>query len=189
MHVINQVIQVRVEVCLPSTLDVLKIGVAFVIQKKPCRLRLTQSDGVEEWGAPALVRAVHLRSLFQQELHAIHVTLGGGTVHRWKEVQKQHPISEDISNWPSPGLEKCPSLWPSGIGSRVGWNRLWARFLAVSDIYPIFIEPTITWVPSGFSGYIGYGLTQKLCLKKCPRRAFNQFSVSVSNVDMTTRHF
>ena len=28
------------------------------------------------------------------------------------------------------------------------------RFLAVSDIYPMFIEPTIIWVPSVFSGYI-----------------------------------
>ena len=26
-------------------------------------------------------------------------------------------------------------LWPSGIGSRLGRNRLWVRFLAVSDIY------------------------------------------------------
>ena len=42
----------------------------------------------------------------------------------------------------------------SGIGSRLGRNRLWVRFLAVSDIYPIFIEPTITWVPLGYSGYI-----------------------------------
>ena len=57
-----------------------------------------------------------------------------------------------------------PSLWPSGIGSRFRRNRLWVRFLAVSDIYPMFIEPTITWVPSGFLGT--YGLTQKLCLKK-----------------------
>ena len=30
---------------------------------------------------------------------------------------------------------KSPSLWPSGIGSRLGRNRLWVRFLAVSDIY------------------------------------------------------
>ena len=37
-------------------------------------------------------------------------------------------------------------LWPSGIDSRLGRNRLWVRFLAVSDIYPMFIEPTITWV-------------------------------------------
>ena len=51
--------------------------------------------------------------------------------------------------------ETChPSLGSSGIGSRLGRNRLWVRFLAVSDIYPMFIEPTITWVPSGFSGYI-----------------------------------
>ena len=55
-------------------------------------------------------------------------------------------------------------LWPSGIGSHLGRNRLWVRFLAVSDIYPMFIEPTITWVPSGFSGYIWLGT--KLCLKK-----------------------
>ena len=25
---------------------------------------------------------------------------------------------------------------------------------SVGYIYPMFIEPTITWVPSGFSGYI-----------------------------------
>ena len=55
----------------------------------------------------------------------------------------------------------CPTLWPSGIGSRLGRNRLWVRFLAVSDIYPMFIEPTITWVPSGSLGT--YGSTQKLC--------------------------
>ena len=50
-----------------------------------------------------------------------------------------------------------PSVWPSGIGSRLGRNKLWVRFLAVSDTYPMCIEPTITWVLSGFSGYI-YGL-------------------------------
>ena len=58
----------------------------------------------------------------------------------------------------------CPSLWPSGIGSHLGRNRLWVRFLAVSDIYPMFIEPTITWVPSGLSGYIW--LDTKIVLKK-----------------------
>ena len=52
------------------------------------------------------------------------------------------------------GLHTCPSLWPSDIGSRLGQNRLWVRFLAVSDIYPMFIEPTITWALSGISGYI-----------------------------------
>ena len=57
-----------------------------------------------------------------------------------------------------------PSLWPNGIGSGLERNRLWVRFLAVSDIYPIYIEPTITWVPSGFSGYIW--LDTKIVLKK-----------------------
>ena len=55
------------------------------------------------------------------------------------------------------------SLWPSGIDSRLWRIRLWVRFLAVSDIYPMFIEPTITWVPSGFSGYIW--LDTKIVLK------------------------
>ena len=32
------------------------------------------------------------------------------------------------------------------------------------DIYPMFTEPTITWVPSGFSGYIW--LDTKIVLKK-----------------------
>ena len=30
--------------------------------------------------------------------------------------------------------------------------------------YPMFIEPTITWVPSGFSGYIWLGT--RIVLKK-----------------------
>ena len=59
---------------------------------------------------------------------------------------------------------RCPSLWPSGIGSRLGWNRSRVQVLAVSDIYPMFIEPTITWVPSGFSLYIW--LDTKIVLKK-----------------------
>ena len=58
----------------------------------------------------------------------------------------------------------CPSLWPSGIGSRLGRNRLRVRFLAVPDIYPMFIEPMVTWVPSGFSGYIW--LDTKIVFKK-----------------------
>ena len=37
-------------------------------------------------------------------------------------------------------------------------------FLAVSDIYLMFIEPTITWVSSGFFGYIW--LDTKIVLKK-----------------------
>ena len=56
-----------------------------------------------------------------------------------------------------------PSLWPSGIGSRLGRNKLWVQFLAVSDNNPMFIEPTITWDPSGFSGYIW--LDSKIVLK------------------------
>ena len=69
------------------------------------------------------------------------------------------------SIWLNRKAVKCQlSLWPSEIGVHLGRNRLWVRFLAVSDIYPMFIQPTITWVPSGFSGYISYyGLTQKLC--------------------------
>ena len=41
----------------------------------------------------------------------------------------------------------------SGISTLLGRNKLWVRFPAVSDIYPMFIEPTITQVPSEFSGY------------------------------------
>ena len=55
-----------------------------------------------------------------------------------------------------------PSLWYSGIGSRLRRNRLRVRSLAVSDIYPMFIEPTITL--QSLRGSLGtYGLTQKLC--------------------------
>ena len=65
--------------------------------------------------------------------------------------------------WPS----LWPSLWPSRVGSNSGRNRLWVRFREVSDIYPMFIEPTITWVPSGFSGYIW--LNTKIVLKNSQR--------------------
>ena len=57
-----------------------------------------------------------------------------------------------------------PSLWPSGIDSRLGRNRSWVRWQC--RIYipcSMFIEPTITWVPSGFSGYIW--LDTKIVLK------------------------
>ena len=64
--------------------------------------------------------------------------------------------------------------WPSGIDSRLGRNRLGVRFLAVSDIYPMFIEPTITWVPSGFSGYIW--LDTKIVFKK--KKVIHTYKVS-----------
>ena len=45
------------------------------------------------------------------------------------------------------GVRGALSLqWPSGIGSRLGRNRLRVRFLAVSDTYSMFTEPTINLV-------------------------------------------
>ena len=46
------------------------------------------------------------------------------------------------------------SLWPSGICAHLVRKRLRVQVLAVSDTYPIFIEPKIIWVPSGISRYI-----------------------------------
>ena len=49
--------------------------------------------------------------------------------------------------------------WPN-VESALTWDRTGREFdsCTVSDIYiyiyPMFIEPTITWVSSGFSGYI-----------------------------------
>ena len=58
--------------------------------------------------------------------------------------------------------QKCPSLWLCGIGSHLGWNRLWVRFLAV------YIPRSLSLRLLGsLRGSLGtYGLTQKLCLKK-----------------------
>ena len=51
------------------------------------------------------------------------------------------------------------------VVSTPAWDGTGCEFdSAVSDIYPMFIEPTITWVPSGFSGYIW--LDTKIVLKK-----------------------
>ena len=79
-------------------------------------------------------------------------------------------------------MHQSQSLWPSGIGSHLGRNRLRVRFLAVSDIYPMFIdiEPTITWDPSGSLGT--YGLTQKLCKKSAQFVCDTSFEANVDRV-------
>ena len=46
------------------------------------------------------------------------------------------------------------ALWPSGIGSRLGRNRLWVRFLALSDIYhiPCSLSLRLLWSLRGSLG-------------------------------------
>ena len=85
---------------------------------------------------------------------------------RGKQQTEVHKVTRVTTR---PELTRTrPSLWPSGIGSGLRRNRLWVRFLAVSDIYPMCIEPTITWVHSGFSGYIW--LDTKSVFNKKPAR-------------------
>ena len=52
--------------------------------------------------------------------------------------------------------ELYPSQWPSGIGEPLGEEQVVSSIPgSVGYIsYPMFIDPTITWVPSGFPGYI-----------------------------------
>ena len=52
-----------------------------------------------------------------------------------------------------------PSLWPSGIGKHLGWNRLWVRILTVSDINHISCSMSLRLL--GFLlGFLGtYGFT------------------------------
>ena len=61
------------------------------------------------------------------------------------------------------------SVWNKSILNEeptIVQNKFNARndFVALSDSYPMFIEPTITRVPSWFSGYIWLD-TKKLCYK------------------------
>ena len=60
-----------------------------------------------------------------------------------------------------------PSLWPSGIDAHVGTEQVLSLIPgSVKYVsYPMFIEPTITWIPSGFSGYMWLD-TKKIELKK-----------------------
>ena len=59
-------------------------------------------------------------------------------------------------------------LWPSGIYRLpLGTDQVVSSIPDLSDIYPMFIEPTITWFPSGFSEYIW--LDTKIVLKKTAR--------------------
>ena len=55
-----------------------------------------------------------------------------------------------------------------GIGAHLGRNRLWVRFLVVSDTYPMFIEPTIIWVSLRFRVSPGTYDT-KIVLKTCAK--------------------
>ena len=67
-----------------------------------------------------------------------------GTNNRtWRDVSLKEMKPEFDEEQRSFYKQVHPSLWPSGIGSPLGQNRLWVQFLAVSDIYPIFIEATL----------------------------------------------
>ena len=83
------------------------------------------------------------------------------------------PDVKDSSPSPSParsGLEsdssqsprtRVPiSRWPSGIGSHLGRKGLRVRLLAVSDIYPVFIERLLGSLRSSLGTH---DLTQTLC--------------------------
>ena len=50
---------------------------------------------------------------------------------------------------------------------------------SVGYIYPMFIEPTITWVPSGFSGYIW--LDTKIVFKMSDFRQSSEFWLRISH--------
>ena len=68
-------------------------------------------------------------------------------------------------------------LWSSGIGSSLERNRLWVWFLAVSDIYPMFIEPTITWVSSGLWVHMA---RHKNCVKNTHNDPVGHLSADIS---------
>ena len=92
----------------------------------------------------------------------VFVTFSGefNQIRLWFMIQV---TNMSCSRWTNHDQVICLSLWPSGIGVHLGWNRLRVRVLAVSDTYPMFVEPTITQIPSGFCGYM---LGTKLCWKK-----------------------
>ena len=54
----------------------------------------------------------------------------------WFSIHCLHNIKKSTFFLLPVHIAICPSLWHSGVGSRLGRNRLWVRFLAVSDIYP-----------------------------------------------------
>ena len=52
-------------------------------------------------------------------------------------------------------MASCSHCHCGLVVSAPAWDGTGCEFDSwLSDIYPMFIEPTITWVPSGFSGYI-----------------------------------
>ena len=71
--------------------------------------------------------------------------------------------------------------WPSEIGSRLGQNRLWVRFLAVSDVYPMFIELAITCVPSAFRVLWVHMAWHKNCKSSDQFPAISHWVCSLSN--------
>ena len=82
------------------------------------------------------------------------------------------------------------SLWPSGIGTHSGRNRLLVQVLAAPDTYSMFIEPTITRVPSGFSGYIWLeSLHTKICQQVWETKnvIFNKTDIEGTKSDLGSR--
>ena len=90
-------------------------------------------------------------------------------------VWKPRPLAEAICDF----WRRHLGLWPSGVGSRLGRNRLWVRFLAVSDIYPMFIEPTI--ILGSLRGYLHWVhmAWHKNCVKK------DSFSYNICQSDQS----
>ena len=81
-------------------------------------------------------------------------------------VASQSMMSVDGKEIPGKALEKkwCLSLFLKA-GRALGTERVVSSIPgSVGYIYPMFIEPTIIWAPSEFSGYIW--LDTKIVLKK-----------------------
>ena len=87
------------------------------------------------------------------------------SIGTWRYVKNPSWSNLGINAWWVYPFSMIITLGQTSNPSLV-WKKvdIFKRFLAVSDIYPMFIEPTITWVSSGFSGYIW--LDTKILFKK-----------------------
>ena len=106
----------------------------------------------------------------------------------FKNLRKNYTVPWDIPNWTVVSVctsqvwtmirafrgivhIKCPSLGPSGIGAHLGRNRLWVRFLALSDNTYIYHIPC-SIVHKAYDYLSPFEILRVHMAQSCPRVTF-----------------
>ena len=165
------------------------IGALFLLWKKLYTL-------LESWFR-ALARYFQLDSISHLKLFVLAVLILKPFFHiEWNDSNRLYQVTTigivHSVHWLVSLTTRQPQkLWPSGISSRLGRNRLWVRFLAVSGSVGYISQ--VHWAYYYFLGslvsgnFLGsYGLTQKLCWKKS--NIFREYYLGLKTLSLCICH-